>query len=133
MSVGAYKRNSLQAGWTRIDLLLQIYDRAINAIDASKIANDSHDKVAFSRHYIDAQKAMLAIHSGLKADEDEVAFNVARLLHFALVSIEAKDFESASKTLRDLRAGFAAVADEVNQLEREGKIPAIPADDTYRV
>ena len=108
MSVTAYKKQSLLKGWTRVDLLLQIYDRAITSIEACGFANDNDDLPAYSRHFIDAQKAILAIHSGLKPDEDEVAFNVARLLHFAAIAIEKKEFEDAIKILRELRDGFAA-------------------------
>lgn len=133
MSVGAYKKQSLLGGWTRVDLLLQIYERAIASIEACKAASCNKDDLAYARHLIDSHKAILAIHAGLKPDEDQVAFNIARLLHYVLVSIEKKDFDAAVQVLGKLRDGFTAVADEVNQLEREGKIPAMPEDDTYLV
>ncbi len=132
-AIGAYQKQSLLAGWTRIDLLLQIYERAITSIDACEIAFKENDESAYVRHFIQAQKAVLAIHAGLKPDEHEVAFNVARLLHFVLVCIEKRDFKAAAKVLRELRDGFAAVADEVNRLEREGMIPPVPGDDTFQL
>ena len=133
MSVlGAYKRQSVFGGWTRVEMLLQIYDRAISSIEACQIASLNHDVPAYAKSLIDSQKAILAIHSGLKPDEHDVAYNIARLLHFVLVSIEKKDFDGAVKVLLGLRQGFAAIVDEANQLERDGQIPAIPTDDSFR-
>ncbi|MEL6107233.1 MAG: hypothetical protein AAFU85_14425 [Planctomycetota bacterium] len=131
MSVSTYKRRSLKAGWSRVDLLLEIYDRAINSIKACAIADETGDTQAFADHSIAAQKALLAIHSGLKPDEDEVAFNIARLLLFATDAMEKREFDSAVKVLEDLRGGFAAVAEEVNQLEREGTIPGFPDENGF--
>ncbi len=128
----AYKRQSVFGGWTRVEMLLQIYDRAISSVEGCKIASVNHDATAYAKNLIDAQKAILAIHSGLKPDEHDVAYNIARLLHFVLVSIEKKDFDGAGKVLLGLREGFAAVADEANQLERDGEIPAMPSDDSFR-
>lgn len=129
MSVGVYKKQSLLGGWTRADLLLQIYDRAIASVDACAQASQQQDAAVYTNAFLDAQKAILAIHSGLQPDEHDVAFNVARLLHFVLVSLENKDFDSAARVLQQLRNGFAAVANEVNEMEREGVIPAMPEDD----
>ena len=131
--IGAYQKQSLLAGWTRIDLLLRIYESAITSVDACEIALNENDASAYFRHFVQSQKAVLAIHSGLKPDEHEVAFNVARLLHFVSVCIDKKDFKAAGKVLRELRDGFAAVADEVNQLERAGMIPPVPDDDTFQL
>ena len=132
MSVlAAYKRQSLLGGWTRVDLLLHIYDRAITSTEACEQAILDDDYVAYTKHYIDAQKALLAIHSGLKPDESEVAFNVARLLHFAIGAMEQKDFATTVKVLSEIRDGYLAVAEEANEMERTGAIPAIPEEDTY--
>ncbi|MEO1530283.1 MAG: hypothetical protein AAFX06_33240 [Planctomycetota bacterium] len=126
MSVNVYKRQSLQSGWTRVDLLLEIYDRAIAAIQNCEAAEKAGDDVLFGKQSVLAQKALLAIHSGLKPEEDEVAFNIARLLLFAADAVEAKNYGAAVKVLQDLRGGFAAVAEEANQLERDGVIPGFP-------
>ena len=131
MSVNSYKKQSLKAGWTRVDLLLEIYDRAITAVQGCSNAAAVGDEATYAQQLIAAEKAILAIHSGLQPEENEVAFSVARLLHFAATSIEKQDYDAALKILGDLRSGFAAVADEVNELERKGAIPSIPEDDTY--
>ena len=132
MSVLAYKRQSLTAGWTRVDLLLYLYDRAIASAESCVATADDEDTTQHSIHFLTLNKSILALHAGLKPDEDEVAFNVARLLHFVSQAIVTNDFQTAIRFLQNLRDGFAAVADEANQMERDGRIPPIPLDDTYR-
>ncbi|MGB7346358.1 MAG: hypothetical protein WBD20_19220 [Pirellulaceae bacterium] len=132
MSLQQYKKQSFFGGWTRIEMLLQIYDRAIVSIDGCKAALEAENEWSFTNHYIAAQKAILAIHSGLEPEKDVVAFNVARLLHFVVICIQERNLEDANKVLKQLRDGFAAVADDVNQLERDGVIPPIPDRDCYQ-
>lgn len=129
--LGVYKKQSLFGGWTRVEMLLQIYDRAIACLEGCRISLEQDDQAAFAQHLMGAQKAILAIHSGLKPDEHDVAFNIARLLHFVLLRIEKRDFEAACKVLQELRDGFAAVADQVDEMERAGEIPPIPASDAF--
>ena len=132
MSVAAYKKQSLMSGWTRVDLLLYLYDRAITSLQACQEAREADDSMAYSEHFIQMNKMLIAIHAGLKPD-DEVAFNVARLLHFVSQCIEKDDFPTAINILQSLHDGFAAVADEANELETSGKIPSIPFGNAFRV
>ncbi|TWU02153.1 flagellar export chaperone FliS [Stieleria varia] len=130
--LGIYRKQSLSGGWTRIEMLVQIYDRAIASLDICCDALANGDNSLFSRHLIISQKAIVALHAGLKPEEDEVAYNVARLLHFVVVSIGEGRFADASRILKQLRSGFAAIIEEANQLEREGKIPAMASHDSYQ-
>ena len=126
-----YQKQKLQSGWTRVEMLLQVYDHAIGCIEGCQAAIREKQPSNYSKHLLKAYKAILALHSGLKADEDEVAFNIARLLHFAIVCIEKKELEPALKILRDLRNSFAAIADEANSLEAQGVIQPMPAEDAF--
>ncbi|QDT11882.1 hypothetical protein [Planctomycetes bacterium K23_9] len=132
MSLKNYKKQSLSAGWTRVEMLLEVYDHAITSVDGCQSASESEDATSFTRHYIAASKALLAIHSGLEPHKDEVAFNVARLLHFVVTCFDERKYAEASKVLNQLREGFAAVAEEVNQLERDGAIPPVRERDCYQ-
>lgn len=129
--LGAYQKQTLSYGWTRAETLVQIYDRAIQSIEGCKAAIDSNDEIAFGGHIVKVHKTIVAIHAGLKVDEDEVAFNVARLLHFVTVLIEQQDWDRAISLLTQLRDSFAAIVDEANQLEREGVIPPMRQSDSY--
>ena len=131
-TVGSYKRQSLFGGWTRVELLLQLYERAIESVVNTKAAEEINDPAAYSRFFVDAQKTILAIHSGLKPDEYDVAFNIARLLHFVLTCLEKKSFDDAIKILTEMKSGFESIRDEANQMEAEGKIPPLESSDVYR-
>jgi flagellin-specific chaperone FliS len=130
--LGAYKKQDVFGGWTRIDLLLQLYDRAFEKIGDAKSALESGDERAYVQSFVDSQKTILAIHSGLKADEHEVAFNVARLLHFVLKCLAEQKFDDALKVIGELRDGFGAIAVEANQMEHTGKIPPMDTIDIFR-
>lgn len=129
--LGAYQKQTLSYGWTRAETLVQIYDRAIQAIEGCKAAQASNDEMGFGAHIVKVHKTIVAIHAGLKPDEDEVAFNVARLLHFVTVLVEQQDWDRAISLLTQLRDSFAAIVDEANQLEREGVIPPMRQSDSY--
>ncbi|QEG23352.1 flagellar protein FliS [Mariniblastus fucicola] len=130
--LGAYKKQDIFGGWTRIDLLLQLYDRAIEKMSDCQTALDANNDSAYVQSFVDAQKTVLAIHSGLKADEHDVAFNVARLLHFVLQSLADKKFADAIKVMKELRDGFGAIEAEANELELTGKIPPMDTVDMFR-
>ena len=132
MSLQHYKKQSQSVGWTRVEMLLEVYDHAIAAIEGCQITKEQEDATAFAANYIAAQKALLAIHSALEPDKDEVAFNVARLLHFVVACFDEQSYEQASRVLSRIRSGFAAVADEVNQLERQGMLPPLQERDCYQ-
>ena len=129
--INAYKIQDLSGNWTRIEMLLKLYDRAVVSITGAEEALQSNDEAAFSRNYVDAQKTVLAIHTGLKPDEYEIAFNIARLLHFVLRCLEERKFADAKKVLNQLRSGFAAIAAEANELEQAGSIPPMETSDEY--
>lgn len=130
--VGAYKKQNVFYAWTRVDMLIALYERAITTISETNKAMVSGDNEAYAKNFLDAQKTILAIHSGLKPDEHEVAFNVARLLHFCLQCMVNQKFEDALKVLTELHSGFQAIEEEANALEAEGKIPPMPKSDTFR-
>lgn len=129
----SYNKQVLFGGWTRIDMLIQLYDRAIASLEGAQESMEAGDDATYARLFLDAQKTILAIHTGLKADEYEIAFNVARLLHFALVSIENRNFKDAIMVMSNLRDGFNGIADEANELERTGQIPSFETHDELQM
>lgn len=127
----AYQRKSISAGWTRVDLLVMLYDRAIAALESCQIASEANERSAFQKHELTFRKTLIAIQAGLKPDESDVAFNIMRLLHFALVSFDEHQFENCHKVLEQIRNGFLSVAEEANELERSGEIPPLPYSDSF--
>lgn len=127
----AYQRKSLSAGWTRIDLLLMLYDRAIASLQSCDIAKQANDSVVFRKHELSFRKTLIAIQMGLKPEESEVAYNISRLLHFVLASFDEQRFTDCQRILENIRDGFGQVADEANELEAAGKISPLPINDSF--
>ncbi len=112
-------------------MLLMLYERAIDAIECCSIAHESGDMTAFRKHEMNVRKAIMTIHAGLKPEESDVAFNIARILHYVMVQFDQKDFATCSRLLGQIRDGFAQIADEANALEQTGEIPKMPERDTF--
>lgn len=109
-------------------------NRAVNPFAATNFVIDCEEKQEeFAYHFLKGQKAILAIHAGLKPDEHDVAFNVPRLLHFVLTCLEERNFADAIKILQNLHEGFKAIQVEANEMERDGSIPTIETSDPYIV
>ena len=127
----AYQKTSIQGGWSRIDLLLMLYDRALNAVEACEIAFEADDQVAFVKHELTTRKTIMAILAGLKPDESEVAFNIARLLHYVTFTFDQRNFAAAKKILGQIHEGFSQIEQEANELENQGVIEPLPESDQF--
>lgn len=112
-------------GWTRIDMLLALYQRSIDSVQAAKDAKQSENDSTMRVYILEAQKTILALHSGLKADEDAIAQNIARLLNFVLLRIEEQQFDEASRFLEQLHESFSSIRETAVELEAAGVIPPI--------
>lgn len=112
-------------GWTRIDMLLALYQRSIDSVQAAKHAKQSDNDSLMRVSILEAQKTILALHSGLKAEEDEIARNIARLLNFILLRIEEQKFDEAVRFLGQLHESFSKIRESAVELEAKGVIPPI--------
>ncbi|MEQ1905018.1 MAG: hypothetical protein ABL888_12595 [Pirellulaceae bacterium] len=106
-------------------MLLTLYERAIIKIRAAEEAKALVQMNTFWQRLIDAQKYILVIHGGLKTEESEVAFNIGRLLHFAMNRLSEHKFDDACKVLESIRKGFEAIRGEATRLEKQGLIPPL--------
>ena len=126
----AYRKQDLFGGWTRVDLLLHIYDRAIDSLNLAQEAQKQNNG-EFAEHFVAAQKAIVAIHAGLKPDEHQIAYDTARLLHFVLTCLESNQLADAVKILTNMRSGFAAIQEEANESEANGEIPSMHVQNQF--
>ena len=108
--------------WTRIDMLLELYERTIAAVRMAQKAQTADDKAQMQLQVYESHKLILAIHSGLKVDESEIAHNVARLLGFIVLRIDEGNFEEALQFLENLRSGYSGIREEAVALEASGEI-----------
>ena len=112
-------------GWTRVDMLLNLYERAIDTVEAASIAHAAGDTISMQIKTLEAQKFILGLHSGLKPDECEVAHSVAQLLGFVVLRMEEKNFAEAKRFLEKLHASFLQIRETAVELEANGVIPPI--------
>lgn len=122
-----YSTESQIGGWTRIDMLLHVYDRAIVALESVIQARQANQQSILNQRSLEFGKCMLAIHAGLKPEENEIAFNIARLIHFVQDQFCQQNFDNAREILESIRNGYAAIRDQAVELEMQGKIPALDA------
>lgn len=125
-----YQRQQQPIGWTRIDMLLALYDGAIERLTSAIDLLNAGDKLKALPYFSKSQLIVNALASAVRQDmSDELAMNLLRLYEFCVHRIslgESAPAAEALKVLKTLREGFDAIRAESVTLERHGKVP--PAD-----
>ena len=121
-------RTATAISWTRIDMLLLIYENAIESLDRgiAVLESDDHSDLMFAR--VEAQRRILLIAEGLSVDEDPTAAHIMNLCVFILDQLASDDLEkwkTSLKLIETLHEGFQQIADEARELERKGSIPQL--------
>ena len=117
--------DNMVKGWTRVDMLIALYDRTISAIELAQQAKGQGDNAQMAAHLIQVNRFILALYSGLDIDNSELAGNVARLLNFVAYRLEQQKFGEAIRFLTKLQATFEEIREEATKLEKDGKIPPL--------
>ena len=123
----SYKISKANA-WTRIDMLLLIYERTIEALDQGIEILESGELSGLIQTRMEAQRRVLLITDGLDVDSDSTAVHILNLCVFILEQIssdEVDKWKASLKLIETLHEGFQAIADEARELERDGKIPQL--------
>lgn len=114
---------------SRIEMLIAIYDAAIDAIDRVEelLENGEEDKAVLAT----SQAAILIglIESGLDLSQGEIPEKIRDLCEFVQASLIAStpaEIQAAGRVLRNLRAGFVGIKSEATALESRGEIPRVP-------
>jgi flagellar secretion chaperone FliS len=116
--------------WTRVDMLILVYDQAVSALSEGARLLEQNRKAELPAVKLRAMKTLLAIAEGLNLQRGELPIQVLRLVVFALdqVRIEsAEAWRSAESVISTLRAGFLEIQDDARKDEYEGRIPALDA------
>lgn len=120
-----YKMETVLGNWTRIEMLLTLYERGIESVKAVQLAQESGDTHLYAQQTIEATRYLLALMGGLKAEDYEIALNVQRLLNFVILRFTEKKYDDAIHFLEKLHQMFSQIKDQANELERAGKIPPL--------
>lgn len=124
-------RKDEPTGWTRMDLLLALYDKALERLDRAEVAIRAGDPATALPQLAKTQLIVTELASGVRVEVNpEANTNMLRLYEYVaheLVKATPEAIESARKVLRTLREGFEAVRAEANELERAGRLAPMAA------
>lgn len=123
----AYRKNAL-AGWSRIEMLLAIYDNAIASFDAGIDFLSRKSISDFAPQQIRTLQLLVLLLDGINADSGEVARNTRDLCVFCIEQASTADpqnWRGAREVLVTLREGFRGIREEAIQLEATGQIPGL--------
>lgn len=127
-----YERNRA-SGWTRIDMLLALYDGAIARLEQAHGALARGDTREAAPLLLRTQRIVVELLGGIDLAYGEVPRNLQRLYLFvlqALAPASPTSIAGALKVLRTLRDGLQEVRSEAVELERSGTIPPVDSSRT---
>ncbi len=116
--------------WTRIDMLVLIYDQAVAALTEGAKLLEQNRAAELPPVNLKAMRVLLAIADGLNIDKGDLPVQVLRLVVFAMDQIKtqnAASWRSALSVMETLREGFVEIQDEARKDEYEGRIPSLDA------
>lgn len=123
-----YRRPDEPTGWTRMDMLLALYDKALERLDRAEAAIRANDPTTAVPQLAKTQLIVTELAAGVRVEVNpEANTAILRLYEFIaheLAHATIEGIENARKILRTLREGFEAIRVEANELERSGQLPA---------
>lgn len=124
-----YKQAS-SLSWTRIDMLLVVYDQTVFALDEGQrlLAENRTSELPGVR--LKAMRALVAIVDGLDLAQPGLPVQILRLVEFSLEQIKSDSpdaWRAASNVISKLREGFLEIQEQARVDEYEGRIPALNA------
>lgn len=125
----AYRRQEQAPGMTRIDLVLALYDKALERLDRAEAALGAGDRPTAVGQLAKVQLTVGELAAGVRLEANpDAGVNMLRLYEYVAHELREPGVEgirAARKVLRTLREGFEAVREEANALERSGKLGAL--------
>lgn len=129
----AYRRN-VQSGWTRIDMLLAIYDNTISALDDGLDVLNRNELSAYPARQLRASELCLLLLSGVDTNASESAMRIRDLCLYCLDQISQPDPDgwlNARNILTTLREGFQAIREQGVRMEAEGAIAPLASGTSH--
>jgi flagellar secretion chaperone FliS len=124
------RRQDEYTNWTRMDLLLALFDKAIERMDKAEALLRAGDAATAIPQIAKTQLIINELASGVKIDVNpEMNVNILRLYEYATTELSHGNIagiDNARKVMKTLREGFEAIRAEANEMERTGKI--LPLD-----
>lgn len=122
-----YRKPEPTAGWTRIDLLLALFDGALARLDKAEAALVAGDPTAALPLLVKAQLILAELAAGVRLDggNEETGTNLLRLYEYATHELRQPRLDGVRRArgvISTVRAGFEAIRDEAAELERTGRL-----------
>ena len=123
-------KSAQSLAWTRIDMLLLIYDQAVTTLNEGARLLENNRASDLTPVSLKAMRTLLMIADGLNLNHGELPTQVLRLVVFSLDQIKTQSPEawrSASDVMSKLREGFQEIQEQARKDEYEGRIRALDA------
>lgn len=133
MNAADHYKNQITNGWTRIDMLLALYDAIVDSLSSAEEAQAAQDERRVAREMLQVHRLMFGILAGLNHDCHDSAGQIGRLCHFALDRISQRDFGAARQILSILKEAFEGILEQAHELERTGVTPRLEENLTLNV
>ncbi len=120
-------------GWTRIGMLLLLYNEVIERLTKSLALIENGDTDGAVPHIVRAERIVLELLNGLNLDYGEIPQLQQRLLIHVIdcvLSREQPKIAAALRVLGTLREGFEGIVNEAVEMEGRGEIPIV-ANNTH--
>jgi len=121
-----YQAQEVAASWTRIDMLLALYDGAIERLEKAESALQSGDNFGAVSLISRVQLIIAELAAGVRVDvEPEMGTNMLRLYEYSSHQLSHPDgcgIGYARQILLTLREGFEMIREEAANMERSGKL-----------
>lgn len=123
--IAAYQSRSNK--WTRVDLLIALYDRTVMSLRAlaEAIENEENETLSYQTRTVFLLEQIV---EGIDPDQCEYSNRINSLCEYALNSLECKDvnaLRSAASALAEIQDGFQSIRSDAVALEENGTIPPL--------
>ena len=129
----AYKSQEPSTTWTRIEMLLALYNKAIEHLDDSLRSLAQNDVATNVLQRTRAATVIVAIRSGILTEYGDIPTKIDQLCEYVQQCIadgSRERIESARGVMSTLREGFEGIRTDANAMERNGEIKSIPTPET---
>lgn len=124
-----YRQAEASDHWTRMDMLLALYDGALARLEKATQALTNGDVPVATPYLSKAQIIVSELASGVRVEvEPETGTNILRLYEYVVNELRTPrlaNVRNAVKILTTLREGFESVREEANRLERAGELTSV--------
>ncbi|MEL7497665.1 MAG: flagellar protein FliS [Planctomycetota bacterium] len=122
---------NMVSGWTRVEMLIALYERAIAAVESAAASSESGELADEINFRFESRRTIFGLFTGLDTENCEIANNIGRLLTFIMACIEERKYDDAIRFLKPLHNSFTEIKNIAVKLEKQGKIPPIQSAATF--